>query len=72
MKLKDVPLKAFPHKQPLLQHQEWCGMDLRDYFAAKAIVPLIQSQGKVITSPDDVAELAYMFADALIEKRKQK
>lgn len=71
MKMDQQPMKAFPHSRPVMNGQ-WCGMDLRDYFAAKAIVPLIQSQGKVITSPDDVAELAYMFADALIEKRKQK
>jgi len=65
-------MKAFPHKRPI-SNGEWCGMDLRDYFAAKAIVPLIQSHAKnVITSPDDVAELAYLFADALIEKRKLK
>ena len=64
-------MKAFPHKRPV-SNGEWCGMDLRDYFAAKAIVPLIQNHGKVITSPQDVAELAYLFADALIEKRKPK
>jgi hypothetical protein len=64
-------MKAFPHKRPV-SSGEWCGMDLRDYFAAKAIVPLIQNHGKVITSPQDVAELAYLFADALIEKRKPK
>jgi hypothetical protein len=64
-------MKAFPHKRPV-SNGEWCGMDLRDYFAAKAIVPLIQNHVKVITSPQDVAELAYLFADALIEKRKLK
>lgn len=71
MRIDQQPIKAFPHSRPILNGL-WCGMDLRDYFAAKAIVPLIQSHGKVITSPQDVAELAYLFADALIEKRKPK
>jgi hypothetical protein len=44
------------------------GMDLRDYFAAKAIAGLIQGG----THPNvwELATEAYMIADAMMETRK--
>jgi hypothetical protein len=72
MNLKSVPQKAFPHPQPKLQYQEWSGMDLRDYFAAKAMQAIIHVKESAITPAQDVAEIAYMFADAMMVARKCK
>jgi hypothetical protein len=72
MKLKDVPMKAFPHPQPKLMYQEWSGMDLRDYFATRAMQAIIDVKPKTITPPQDVAEIAYFYADAMMSERKKK
>jgi hypothetical protein len=51
-------MKAFPtHKEE--------GMELRDYFAAKAMQRLID----LITNPKDVARNAYIIADAMMKAR---
>jgi hypothetical protein len=43
------------------------GMTLRDYFAAQAMMGI---QARVNWSVDDVAEIAYKQADAMLEARK--
>lgn len=43
-------------------------MDLRDYFAAKAMQALIQM---LQTGPVDVARNAYFMADAMMKAREQ-
>lgn len=53
------------------------GMSLRDYFAAKAIGPIVQlvmPEPKIIPekSARSVALLCYDIADAMIEARKAK
>jgi len=51
------------------------GMTLRDYFAAKAMQPLLRANGLSITSPSaggdnhSVARVAYAMADAMLEAR---
>ena len=45
------------------------GMELRDYFAAKAIPSLVKTFENHITTPDDVAKLAYKYADAMMKAR---
>lgn len=46
------------------------GMDLRDYFAAKAMQSLLADQN--YDSPMfTLTKLAYQFADAMMEARKQ-
>jgi hypothetical protein len=52
-------MKAFPGNR-------FEGMELRDYFAAKAMERLID----LITHPKDVAKNAYKIADAMMEERK--
>jgi hypothetical protein len=47
------------------------GMDLRDYFAAKTIPSLVKTFENHITTPDDVAKLAYKYADAMMKERIQ-
>ena len=47
------------------------GMDLRDYFAAKAMQAFLM-QPASITAPDEmIAEAAYDTADAMLKARKQ-
>lgn len=55
------------------------GMTLRDYFAAKALSGMLAYPGNEITgnchnnaTPEQVAERAYWFADAMISAREQK
>ena len=54
-------MKAFP----IHLHEQ--GMDLRDYFAAKAMQLYI---GNGQHHPDSTAEMAYKHADAMMEARK--
>lgn len=66
---------AFPLKGPLTS--DCLGMSLRDYFAAKAMQSLISlgSEGYQEQSgffhPENVADDAYNFADAMLEARGQ-
>ena len=41
------------------------GMDLRDYFAAKAMQAILTGSSWSITNPDLVAKKAYEYADAM-------
>lgn len=45
------------------------GMDLRDYFAAKALTGLL-TEASVDFKDDAIAELAYSLADAMMKARK--
>lgn len=66
---------AFPLKGPLTS--DCLGMSLRDYFAAKAMQSLILlgREGYQELSgfflPENVADDAYNFADAMLEARGQ-
>jgi hypothetical protein len=58
--MSDKSTKAFPVE----------GMDLRDYFAAKAIQGLLTAEIVGEYSNDHVADIAYRIADAMMEARK--
>jgi hypothetical protein len=45
------------------------GMTLRDYFAAKAIQGIIGTEAEGGMLYDRVAEVAYMYADAMLKAR---
>jgi hypothetical protein len=64
-------MKAFPTTKPL---DSWgdpnAGMDLRDYFAAKALQALAAKAVSENQTPEITAEAAYMFADSMMEARK--
>ena len=64
-------MKAFPTEHPIagMMDLKSDGMDLRDYFAAKAIPSLVKTFENHITTPDDVAKLAYKYADAMMKAR---
>ena len=55
-------MKAFPNLVGQL------GMDLRDYFAAKAMHGLI-SINELDLTHEDYARLAYLLADAMLKER---
>jgi hypothetical protein len=62
-------MKAFPtHKEE--------GMELRDYFAAKAMQGLIPVTLKTIAdelvTPKNVVDSAYQWADLMIEAREKR
>ena len=57
-------MKAFPNHRSE-------GMELRDYFAAKAMAALIDVFKDHPTNVETVAQTAYRMADAMMEARKQ-
>ncbi len=61
-------MKAFPLKA-VNKFDDNEGMDLRDYFAAKAMQGLLASD--VHAPVDSFAEKAYETADAMMKARKQ-
>jgi hypothetical protein len=60
-------MKAFPNGLVYGRELEG-GMELRDYFAAKAMQRLVD----LITHPKDVAAIAYKQADAMMNARENK
>ena len=60
--------KAFPSKNKEYDYDDY-GMDLRDYFAAKAMQALI-SLPDIDMIHDAYAELSYKIAGAMMEARK--
>lgn len=67
-------MKAFAGKTQYYQE----GMDLRDYFAAKAmqaLIPLLANQADISNGDErrkEVSMLAYKQADAMMEARESK
>lgn len=67
-------MKAFPEKQIVQQvtsTESYGGMDLRDYFAAKAMPCVFDNSNLLFEDKDyqEVAEISYKIADALIKAR---
>jgi hypothetical protein len=69
-------MKAFPsidpvYKNDIVEMKVSFGMDLRDYFAAKALQGMLTNSTYMIEdAPVDMANEAYGYADAMIEARK--
>jgi hypothetical protein len=59
-------MKAFPYNPQF--NQEHNGMDLRDYFAAKAMQKITWKKGE----EKEDAEDCYVIADAMMEAREKK
>lgn len=57
-------MKAFPTNRSE-------GMDLRDYFAAKAMTGMMADHTRD-NYPEEIAEHAYKIADAMMKARKVK
>lgn len=65
--------KAFPHEFEKTDHPRWAqseGMDLRDYFAAKAMQTLIRTYGNT-GDYEKCAIEAFNFADAMLEEKNK-
>jgi hypothetical protein len=59
-------MKAFPNHRSE-------GMELRDYFAAKALPVLMHADSKLWEGHYEIhAEQAYKFADAMMKAREKK
>ncbi len=63
-------MKAFPVQDAFATNTDR-GMDLRDYFAAKAMQSLIWNQDVDLDSKEDVAEVAYAYADEMMKARTE-
>lgn len=77
-------MKAFPSKRPVIKNLGKFGpvefkpiiedgMDLRDYFAAKAMQGMLTNQPlrvDVILNGDSLAQSSYQIADAMMKARK--
>ena len=67
-KKKDTGGPAFPRDHAHIGHN---GMDLRDYFAAKAMQGLIQRGFTEFgNAASQYANLAFEYADAMLKARK--
>ena len=70
-------MKAFPLTKDMVlgsvSHYDAQGMDLRDYFAAKAmqqLMPMVSNDPRTLMPLDfDVANMSYQMADAMMEAR---
>ena len=73
--MKAFPCKAYVQdKTGVVGISEYSGMDLRDYFAAKAMQSLANAWAinKSYPSQDtELAECSYQVADAMMEARKK-
>ena len=65
----NVEIKAFPKTNEALTYPRQDGMDLRDYFAAKAMQALLNSSYYQSADDDKIAKYAYEAADAMMEAR---
>ena len=63
-------MKAFP--RPNTIHPDDLGMDLRDYFAAKAMQGIIDSSIDSGLETIQIAKSAYLVADAMMEAKNDK
>ncbi len=69
-------MKAFPNPHAFNAESAQLGMDLRDYFAAKAMQALMSHETFINAvsaqrvPPSALVTQAYMFADLMMEERK--
>jgi len=69
-------MKAFPNPHAFNAESAQLGMDLRDYFAAKAMQALMSHETFINAvsaqrvPPSALVTQAYMFADLMMETRK--
>ena len=71
--MKPLPIKAFPTADFIIDNTKQ-GMDLRDYFAAQAMVGVLTmlkggNEG-LITIQESTSKYAYQWADAMMKARE--
>jgi hypothetical protein len=61
-----------PFAFPCEKDEPGKGMTLRDYFAAKAMQSVMIGDGyRVYSTPEDLAQLSYLMADAMLKQRQE-
>jgi DNA-binding protein YbaB len=70
-------MKAFPQTRVTINGDKDIisadlGMDLRDYFAAKALQGMVDRAVKLDLDPELVADDCYKLADAMMEARNER
>ena len=63
-------MKAFPSPHDPKTGTMQLGMELRDYFAAKALQGLLAGWANGLPPGKQASEVAYAYADAMMEARK--
>lgn len=63
-------MKAFPYSNDADKEYNWInhGMDLRDYFAAKAMQAMLSND---VYHFDSIPNIAYLVAENMMEARKE-
>lgn len=65
-------MKAFPWQIDNGQYVRGeKGMDLRDYFAAKALQALLWNPDKALDDKEDVVRAAYEYAEEMMKVREE-
>jgi len=64
--MKDIP--AFPHTNHY--GHKITGMNLRDYFAAKAMQGMLSENSGIRYPTDELVDFAYKVADAMMKARE--
>jgi hypothetical protein len=66
-------MKAFPTEHPIsgMMDLKSDGMDLRDYFAAKALQGIVDSSVEAGLETTQIADSAYRIADAMMKARNE-
>jgi hypothetical protein len=66
-------MKAFPTEHPIMGMMDLKsdGMDLRDYFAAKALQGIVDSSVEAGLETTQIADSAYRIADAMMKARNE-
>ena len=69
--MKDTPVFAFPINSDIdiNRDQPWCGMTLRDYFAAKALQGML-AETSLKATVEEFADKSYEMADAMMKARE--
>lgn len=62
---------AFPVSIPGCGDNGWCGMTLRDYFAAQALIGHCASVPGSHHHPENAAAECYAYADAMLRARNK-
>jgi hypothetical protein len=65
-------MKAFPTEHPIagMMDLKSDGMDLRDYFAAKAMQAMLVNRNEAVYL-QEMPKICYQWADAMMEARKK-
>jgi len=64
-------MKAFPYTQDVEYFHKAHGMDLRDYFAAKAMQAILVNRNDAVYL-ESLPKICYQWADAMMKVREQK